>query len=110
MEEETKSGTAMSRRSLLINAGECAIGIARVTAIALTVPSFVPKAEALGGSTEKWPWPYVKLDPDRTAELAYNEWYRAFCGAAVISSVFSQLREKVGDPYKSFPIGRLCLS
>ena len=53
--------------------------------------------------SEKWPWPYVKLDPDKTAEIAYNEWYRVFCGAAVINSVFGQLREKVGEPYKSFP-------
>jgi hypothetical protein len=58
----------------------------------------------VGGTTEKWPWPYVKLDPERTAEIAYNEWYRIFCGGAVISSVFSQLRGKIGEPYKSFQI------
>lgn len=52
----------------------------------------------------KWPWPYVKLDPEKTAELAYNEWYRIFCGGAVISSIFSQLAEKVGEPYASFPV------
>ncbi len=104
MEEGMKPGQAMSRRSLLINAGKCAIGVAGVTAIASAIPNFVSKAEAKGGSTEKWPWPYVKLDPEKTAELAYNEWYRVFCGAAVISSVFSQLREKVGEPYNSFPI------
>lgn len=46
----------------------------------------------------------MKLDPVTTAELAYKEWYRVFCGAAVISSVFSQLREKVGEPYTSFPV------
>jgi hypothetical protein len=103
MQEETTSGKAISRRSLLINAGKCAIGIAGVTAIASAVPKFVPEAEAVGGTAEKWPWPYVKLDPEKTAELAYNEWYRVFCGAAVINSVFSQLREKVGEPYKSFP-------
>jgi hypothetical protein len=39
-----------------------------------------------------------------TAELAYNGWYRGFCGEAVISSIFGQLREKVGEPYTSFPI------
>lgn len=60
-------------------------------------------AHATDGKTEKWPWPYEKLDPKTTAEIAYNEWYRVFCGAAVINSVFSQLREKVGEPYTSFP-------
>ncbi len=103
MKEETKLDKTISRRSLLINAGKCAIGVAGVTAIASAVPRFVSKAEAVGGATEKWPWPYVKLDPEKTADIAYNEWYRVFCGAAVINSVFSQLREKVGEPYKSFP-------
>lgn len=104
MEEKKMLDTEMSRRSLLINAGKCAVGVAGITAIASAMPGFVSKAEALGGTYEKWPWPYVKLDPDQTAELAYKEWYRVFCGGAVISSVFSQLREKVGEPYKSFPI------
>ena len=95
MEDQKKDVTAMTRRSLLIAAG--------VTAAAFAAPRFASVAEATGGTTEKWPWPYVKLDPDKTAEIAYSEWYRVFCGAAVINSVFSQLREKVGEPYKSFP-------
>ncbi len=94
----------ISRRSLLINAGKCGIGAAGLAALISGAPGLVAKAEAKGSKTEKWPWPYVKLDPDKTAEIAYNEWYRVFCGAAVISSIFSQLREKVGEPYKSFPI------
>ncbi len=104
MKEETKSGREMSRRSLLVNAGKCAIGAAGIAAVASAIPKFVSIAEATGGSTEKWPWPYVNLDPEKTAEIAYNEWYRVFCGGAVISSIFGQLREKVGEPYKSFPI------
>jgi hypothetical protein len=104
MAANEKSDKGFTRRSLLINAGKCAIGVAGVTAISSVIPNFAMKAEASGGTTEKWPWPYVKLDPEKTAEIAYHEWYRVFCGAAVISSVFGQLREKVGEPYKSFPI------
>lgn len=103
MDAQKTSGAEMSRRSLLVNAGKCAVGVAGITAIASALPGLVSKAEAVGGTTEKWPWPYVKLDPEKTAELAYNEWYRVFCGAAVINAIFSQLREKVGEPYKSFP-------
>lgn len=88
--------TEISRRNLLVGAGSAA-GVALLA-------KFATPALAKDGPTEKWPWPYVKLEPDYTAELAYNEWYRLFCGAAVISSVFTQLREKVGEPYKSFPI------
>lgn len=96
-----KESVRISRRELLGGAGKVALGAALVTAGGL---SMLPGAEARGGKTEAWPWPYEKLDPVHTAELAYNEWYRVFCGAAVISSVFSQLREKVGEPYNSFPI------
>jgi hypothetical protein len=103
METKDILDTQLSRRSLLINAGKCAVGVAGITALTSGMPGFVSKAQATGGTTEKWPWPYVKLDPQATADLAYNEWYRVFCGAAVINSVFSQLREKVGEPYKSFP-------
>jgi len=104
MEKKMMSGEGLTRRNLLINAGIFTAGVAGITALSSVVPGLASKAEASGGSTEKWPWPYVKLDPEKTAEIAYNEWYRVFCGAAVISSVFGQLREKVGEPYKSFPI------
>lgn len=89
----------LSRRRLITGVGAFALG-----AVFTKFGSFVSKAEAKGGTTEKWPWPYEKLDPAKTAELAYNEWYRIFCGGAVISSIFSQLAEKIGGPYKSFPV------
>lgn len=93
----------LSRRGLLRGAGTLAIGAAGITA-AVSGPGLFSEAEAKEGLAEKWPWPYVKLDPGETAEIAYSEWYRVFCGGAVVSSVFSQLRKKVGEPYKSFPI------
>jgi hypothetical protein len=88
----------VTRRELLTIVGAVGASVAFTS-----VGGLSSTAEAIGGTTEKWPWPYVKLDPEKTAEIAYNEWYRVFCGAAVINSVFSQLREKVGEPYKSFP-------
>ncbi|MDD1750152.1 MAG: C-GCAxxG-C-C family protein [Methanothrix sp.] len=89
----------LSRRGLI----KGAVGAAGIVALASGGLGLFSKAEAKAGSTKKWPWPYVKLDPATTAEIAYTEWYRVFCGAAVINSVFSQLSEKVGEPYKSFP-------
>lgn len=96
-------GTEVSRRDILVKAGHFTIGAAAITAIASSVPGLRSDAGAAVVPTDKWPWPYVKLDPHKTADIAYDEWYRVFCGAAVINSVFSQLREKVGEPYKSFP-------
>ena len=94
----------VSRRGLLKGAGIIAAGAATLAVVSADGLGLVSKALAKDGPTEKWPWPYVKLDPEKTAEIAYNEWYRVFCGAAVINSVFSQLRDKVGEPYKSFPV------
>ncbi|MCK4789301.1 MAG: C-GCAxxG-C-C family protein, partial [Desulfobacteraceae bacterium] len=88
----------VSRRKMLLGTGALAAGVALSQ-----VGGLIKSAEATGGKTEKWPWPYKKLDPAKTAEIAYNEWYRVFCGAAVINSVFTQLREKIGEPYASFP-------
>lgn len=90
----------LSRRGLIKGAAGV-VGVAALTAGGL---GLFQRAEAKEGPTEKWPWPYEKLDPEKTAQLAYEEWYRVFCGAAVINSIFSQLREKVGEPYKSFPV------
>lgn len=95
---EHKQCEGMSRRQMMIGTGVLAAG----TALA-QFGGWLQPAEAKDGPTEKWPWPYEKLDPAETAEICYNEWYRVFCGAAVINSIFSQLREKVGEPYRSFP-------
>ena len=102
--DATSSKAQLGRRELLARAGRYTVGAAALGSVAAAVPG--PRSEALaaGGGTEKWPWPYVKLDPAATAERAYEEWYRVFCGAAVVSAVFGQLREKVGEPYRSFPI------
>ena len=59
-----------SRRYFLKGAGTAALGAAGITALASSVPGVVKEAAAVGASLEKWPWPYVKLDPDKTAELA----------------------------------------
>jgi hypothetical protein len=98
MNDEKGSVFEPSRRKVLIGTGALAAGVALTQ-----LGGLVKKAEATGGKTEKWPWPYKKLDPAKTAEICYNEWYRVFCGAAVINSVVGQLREKVGEPYTSFP-------
>jgi hypothetical protein len=73
-----------------------------MAALTSLVPGYARGAAPAAAT--KWPWPYEKLDPTATAELAYKEWYRLFCGGAVVSSVFNQLAEKVGEPYKSFPV------
>jgi len=106
MKDDTIHEGEIGRRDLLRKAGLYTIGAAGVATIASSTPGCRPQGERVAQaapSAEKWPWPYEKLDPRKTADIAYAEWYRVYCGAAIINAVFGQLREKVGEPYKSFP-------
>lgn len=103
MDMRDGSGENVSRRSLLKGVATV-FGAAGAAAVAQTGMGLPFRAEAKGLPAQKWPWPYEKLDPGQTAEIAYSQWYRLFCGAAVISSIFGQLGERVGGPYTSFPV------
>lgn len=89
---------AISRRQLITGAGKLAAGAAVVGACG---SSLISTASA---STDTYPWPYKKLDPAKTAAIAYENWYKGFCSYAVTSSIFSQLRESVGGPYNNLPL------
>lgn len=96
-----------TRRGLILGAGKLAVGAAGIAALGAGGFGLLGSADAEATETTgvaAWPWPYEKLDPAETAEIAYNEWYRLFCGGAVISSVFGQLKDKVGGPYRTFPV------
>jgi len=49
-------------------------------------------------------WKYSPLDPAVTSELAYKYYSEGSCMYATVKSFISQLVEKIGEPYKSFPI------
>ena len=101
MENPDKDCHNVSRRQMILGtAGALAAGSA-LTGLGGMLNTAHAKDAA--HSASKWPWPYEKLDPVKTAEICYEEWYRVFCGCAVINSVFKQLKEKVGEPYASFP-------
>lgn len=49
-------------------------------------------------------WPYMALDTERTAELAYQyHQQKRSCMYGVFAGVILQLAEKVGEPFRSFP-------
>jgi hypothetical protein len=49
-------------------------------------------------------WAYSHLDPAVTGELAYQYYQEGSCMYAVFKSVLSQLADKFGEPYASFPL------
>jgi hypothetical protein len=49
-------------------------------------------------------WEYFHLDPAGTAQLAYDRYSEGSCMYATVVSVVSQLADKFGEPFASFPI------
>jgi hypothetical protein len=49
-------------------------------------------------------WEYNPLDPDKTAELAYKYYESGSCMYAIFNCIISQLADKYGEPYVSFPV------
>jgi hypothetical protein len=54
-------------------------------------------------SSGKSSWMYDLLDPVETAELAYRHYESGSCMYATFKSVVSQLADKFGEPFTSFP-------
>lgn len=71
-------------------------------ATAAAVGAMSPNAAA-APAAQKLPWKYVPLDPDATADRAYQGHWRDACMYGVFESIIGQLGEKFGEPYASFP-------
>ncbi len=98
----------MNRRNALkIAAGTLAAGGAGVLTLASAFKPEAPSAELpkkLDLDREETSWKYSPLDPATTAQLAYMEYPNGSCMYGVFGSIVSQLAEKIGEPYASFPI------
>lgn len=57
-----------------------------------------------GTSKPVFPWKYTELDPDITARKAYYDFDKAYCMYATFAPAISQLADKYGQPYRSFPV------
>jgi hypothetical protein len=89
----------LSRREILgaigIAAGSCALSSCAIEEMG-----------SVRDGTRKpvFPWKYAELDPDTTAQRAYAECPKGHCMYGVFASVMSQLADKYGEPYRSFPV------
>jgi hypothetical protein len=57
-----------------------------------------------GAGKPIFPWKYAELDPDMAAHRAYHDWDKAYCMYATFAPAISQLADKYGQPYRSFPV------
>ena len=89
----------LTRREVLgavgIAAGSCALSSCAIEGMG-----------SLQNGTKKsvYPWRYSELDPDTTAQKAYIHCSKGHCMYGVFATVMSQLAEKHGEPYRSFPV------
>jgi hypothetical protein len=56
------------------------------------------------GVKSGFPWPYAELDPEAIAERTYYDCVKGHCMYGVFAPVITQLAEKWGEPYRSFPV------
>ncbi len=81
-------------------------GAALLTLNTAFKPEILPatKPKELNLEEPKSDWVYHRLEPAVTANLAYSVYDNGSCMYAVVQSFISQLAEKYGEPYSSFPI------
>ena len=95
------------RKSIKVAAGAFAgTGIGLVTLSTAFKPEIQPVAEPSKieyDQSNETIWQYIPLDPAATAQLAYDFYSEGSCMYATVKSIISQLAEKIGEPYASFP-------
>ncbi len=92
----------LSRRGLIKTIGIGGLAMAASGGLGL-----LSNVEGAGKRPSKLPWPYKKLSDaeiKRAGEIAYDSWFRGFCAYATLSGIVKTLSEKVGGPYKTFPM------
>lgn len=94
------------RKALKLGAGALTAGGAGLLSLPVifrTENSVKAEPRKLEYAMEEGEWKYDYLDPDVTAQLAYGHYKDGSCMYATVTSVISQLAEKYGEPYSSFP-------
>lgn len=95
------------RKAMKITAGAIIGGGAGlVTLTKAFQPEYQPMEEAkkLEYNNVDSAWPYYPVDPAITADLAYKFYDSGSCMHAIFKSFLSQLADKYGEPYASFPL------
>ena len=90
-----------------IAAGAMAAGGVGVFAMGSALkPKFKSKEEAnqLTYKPSESDWQYSLLNPKHSAQIAYEEYSNGSCMYATFTSIITQLAEKLGEPYASFPV------
>lgn len=95
------------RKALKIATGAIVTGGAGIFALSASFkPEYQPLEEArkVEYNNSKTSWEYHALNPVFSAESAYKNYDSGSCMYATFNGIISQLAEKYGEPYSSFPV------
>jgi len=92
----------ITRRQVLAS-----LGVAVGSCVLSSCPSKRVVSSPTGSGGEDVPWPYEELDPEEAAARAYRGYRKGHCMYGAFASVLSQLAERRGEPYSSFPVGMM---
>lgn len=94
-----------TRREMLVTMGAAA-GAAGLIGAGFFSNLFSKEAMASANPKLKagFPYQYVKLDPEEAAERGYWATYEGHCMYGVFTPIAEMLAEKVGGPWKEFPV------
>ena len=98
MEENQVTDHAVSRRSFLTTSGKILAG----AAVASTV--LAANTEKAAATPYDTAYGYAQLDPQKVAQIAYENYAKRWCASSVIAGLVSELAAKVGGAWKDYPI------
>jgi len=105
-------GRMLTRRRFLEFVGTMAAvailgcaGREEVTPTPTTAVTPTPTPTPTPQQAPELPWPYVKLDVEKTRRLGYLGYHNGLhCAAGAFYAIVSQLQEKVGYPWTQIPV------
>jgi hypothetical protein len=98
MSKENKN--SLSRRKFLRGAGASVAGLAVVGSAGLLMKNSAIATQ----SPTPGALPYIKIDPDKAAERAYQAYFKGNCGSGAAAGIIGCLADEIGSPYDVIPI------
>jgi hypothetical protein len=89
----------MDRRKLVMLLG----GLAGAGAAATLVVRADQVVATSTSPMQKVPWPYKQIDPEASAQRAFEGYYKGECMYGTFEAIVGPVAEQLGSPYKDFP-------
>ena len=94
----------IEKNTTLVPAREVAEGLGAKISWDGTNKTVNISGQAQGGpAAAKWPYPYIKLDPEVIRKKAHLGYYDGACCYGAFSAIIGELSEKIGSPFTQIP-------